>query len=54
MCMPPRSGGTHPALVEALGVGGVVLAHDESANRETAGDAARISTLASPTRWPAC
>lgn len=33
-------GGTHPALVEALGVGGVVIAHDEPANRETAADAA--------------
>ena len=41
-------GGTHPALVEALGVGGVVLSHDESANRETAGDAAEYFDARQP------
>ena len=33
-------GGTHPALVEALGYGNCVLVNDEPANRETAGEAA--------------
>ena len=33
-------GGTHPALVEAMGYGNCVLVNDEPANRETAGDAA--------------
>ncbi len=32
-------GGTHPALVEAMGYGACVLVNDEPANRETAGDA---------------
>ncbi|MYF94429.1 MAG: glycosyltransferase [Holophagales bacterium] len=32
-------GGTHPALVEAMGYGNCVLVNDEPANRETAGDA---------------
>ena len=41
-------GGTHPALVEALGVGGVVLAHEEAANRETAGEAARYFDAHAP------
>jgi len=31
-------GGTHPALVEAMGYGNCVLVNDEPANRETAGD----------------
>lgn len=33
-------GGTHPALVEALGYGNCCLVHDAPENRETAGDAA--------------
>lgn len=33
-------GGTHPALVEAMGYGNCVLVNDEPANRETAGEAA--------------
>jgi glycosyltransferase involved in cell wall biosynthesis len=32
-------GGTHPALIEAMGSGGVVLAHDTPENREVGGDA---------------
>ncbi|MDE2691952.1 MAG: glycosyltransferase [Acidobacteriota bacterium] len=32
-------GGTHPALVEAMGYGNCTLVNDEPANRETAGDA---------------
>ncbi len=32
-------GGTHPALVEAMGYGNCVLVNDEPANRETAADA---------------
>ena len=32
-------GGTHPALVEAMGSGGLVLAHDTPENREVGGDA---------------
>ena len=33
-------GGTHPALVEAMGYGNCLLVNDEPANRETAGEAA--------------
>jgi glycosyltransferase involved in cell wall biosynthesis len=33
-------GGTHPALVEAMGFGRPVLVHDTPENREVAGDAA--------------
>ncbi len=33
-------GGTHPALVEAMGYGNCVLVNDEPANRETAADTA--------------
>ena len=33
-------GGTHPALVEAMGYGNCVLVNDEPANRETAAEAA--------------
>lgn len=32
-------GGTHPAMIEALASGGVVLAHDTPENREVGGDA---------------
>ena len=32
-------GGTHPALIEAMAAGGVVLAHDTPENREVGGDA---------------
>lgn len=45
-------GGTHPALVEAMGFGNCILANDTPENREVAGDAAlyfaaeRPSTLA--------
>jgi glycosyltransferase involved in cell wall biosynthesis len=31
-------GGTHPALIEAMGSGGCVLAHDSPENREVGGD----------------
>ncbi len=34
-------GGTHPALVEAMGYGNCVVVHDTPENRETAGDVAR-------------
>ena len=33
-------GGTHPALIEAMGSGGCVLAHETPENREVAGDSA--------------
>jgi len=36
-----RVGGTNPSLVEALGAGNAVLAHDNGFNRWVAGDAAR-------------
>jgi glycosyltransferase involved in cell wall biosynthesis len=36
-----RVGGTNPSLVEALGAGNAVLAHDNPFNRWVAGDAAR-------------
>jgi glycosyltransferase involved in cell wall biosynthesis len=36
-----RVGGTNPSLVEALGAGNAVLAHDNAFNRWVAGDAAR-------------
>jgi len=32
-------GGTHPAMIEAMGSGGAVLAHDTPENREVGGDA---------------
>jgi glycosyltransferase involved in cell wall biosynthesis len=32
-------GGTHPAMIEAMGSGGCVLAHDTPENREVGGDA---------------
>jgi glycosyltransferase involved in cell wall biosynthesis len=38
-------GGTHPALIEAMGSGGAVLAHDTPENREVGGDAVRYFTL---------
>jgi len=50
-------GGTHPALVEAMGYGNVVLANDTPENREVAGDAAlyfrarQPSSLAERLRW---
>jgi glycosyltransferase involved in cell wall biosynthesis len=34
-------GGTHPAMIEAMGSGGAVLAHDTPENREVGGDAVR-------------
>jgi glycosyltransferase involved in cell wall biosynthesis len=39
-------GGTNPSLVEALGAGNPVIAHDNPYNRWTAGDAARYFTTA--------
>ncbi|HUS16630.1 MAG TPA: glycosyltransferase [Chloroflexia bacterium] len=36
---PSTVGGTHPALVEAMGFGNCVVAHDTPENRETIGDA---------------
>ena len=41
-------GGTHPALVEALGVGNCVLVHDVAENRETAGETARYFSVRDP------
>jgi glycosyltransferase involved in cell wall biosynthesis len=38
-------GGTHPALIEAMASGGVVLANDTPENREVAADAAGYFTL---------
>ena len=38
-------GGTNPSLVEALGAGNAVIAHDNSFNRWVAGDAARYFNL---------
>ena len=32
-------GGTHPAMIEAMGSGGAVLAHETPENREVGGDA---------------
>lgn len=41
-------GGTHPALVEAMGFANCVIVNDVPENRETAGDAARYFTAAEP------
>lgn len=38
-------GGTHPALIEAMGSGGAVLANDTAENREVGGDAVRYFRL---------
>jgi glycosyltransferase involved in cell wall biosynthesis len=38
-------GGTHPALIEAMASGGLVLAHDTPENREVGGDAVRYFDL---------
>jgi glycosyltransferase involved in cell wall biosynthesis len=38
-------GGTHPALIEAMGSGGAVLALDTPENREVGGEAVRYFTL---------
>ncbi|HEY0156720.1 MAG TPA: glycosyltransferase [Thermoanaerobaculia bacterium] len=38
-------GGTHPAMIEAMASGGVVLAHDTPENREVGGDAAGYFSL---------
>ncbi|HEV7242415.1 MAG TPA: glycosyltransferase [Thermoanaerobaculia bacterium] len=38
-------GGTHPAMIEAMGSGGAVLAHDTPENREVGGDAVRYFRL---------
>ena len=38
-------GGTHPAMIEAMGSGGLVLAHDTPENREVGGDAVRFFEL---------
>jgi len=38
-------GGTHPALIEAMGSGGAVLAHNTPENREVGGDAVRYFEL---------
>lgn len=44
-------GGTHPALIEAMASGGLVLANDTSENREVGGDAIRYFKLPSSTRY---
>ncbi len=41
-------GGTHPALVEAMGHGAAVLVHDTPENREVAGDAALYFDAGAP------
>lgn len=41
-------GGTHPALVEAMGYGNCVLVHDTPENREVAGEAARYFDVGTP------
>lgn len=41
-------GGTHPALVEAMGAGNCVIVNDVPENRETAGDAALYFEAARP------
>lgn len=41
-------GGTHPALIEAMGYGRPVLVHDTPENREVAGDAALFWDARSP------
>lgn len=41
-------GGTHPALVEAMGYGNCVVVHDTPENREVAGDAAIYFDAACP------
>jgi glycosyltransferase involved in cell wall biosynthesis len=38
-------GGTHPAMIEAMGSGGCVLAHDTPENREVGGEAVRYFRL---------
>ncbi len=38
-------GGTHPAMIEAMASGGLVLAHDTPENREVGGDAVRYFNL---------
>lgn len=38
-------GGTHPAMIEAMGSGGAVLAHDTPENREVGGDAVLYFSL---------
>ena len=38
-------GGTHPALIEAMGAGACVLAHDTPENREVGGDTVRYFDL---------
>lgn len=38
-------GGTHPAMIEAMGSGGCVVAHDTPENREVGGDAVRYFRL---------
>ena len=41
-------GGTHPALVEAMGFGNCVLVNDVPENREVAGEAALYFAAADP------
>ena len=41
-------GGTHPALVEAMGYGNACLVHDSPENRETAGEAALYFSAGDP------
>lgn len=41
-------GGTHPALVEAMGYGNCVLAHDTPEHREVAGECARYFRVTAP------
>jgi len=41
-------GGTHPALIEAMASGGVVLANDTPENREVGGDAVGYFSLGEP------
>jgi glycosyltransferase involved in cell wall biosynthesis len=44
-------GGTHPALIEAMASGGLILANDTPENREVGGDAIRYFELPSSTPY---
>jgi len=46
-------GGTHPALVEAMGYGNCCLVHDTPENRETGGDAVAYFRVDDPRSLPA-
>src|SRR5258708_38966262 len=47
-------GGTHPALVEAMGYGNCILVNDAVENREVAGEVALYFQAREPERLAAC